>query len=111
VGANSFQGENGDISKTIVEGAYKVPSDEKRYGAIDRVKELRNSRDQKKVKHCLKGLAEAVKEDRNVLRPTVEAAKTYATLGEMVGTIRMARDLPFDPYERISEPEFFKDIF
>ncbi len=110
IGANSFQGEDGDISKSIIEGAYKVPPDDKRFGAIDRVRELRNSRDQEKVKQCLKGLAQAVKQDQNVLRPTIEAAKAYATLGEMVGTIRMAKDLPYDPYERIGEPEFLKGI-
>jgi len=110
VGANAFKGEDGDISKAVIEGAYKVPPDDKRFGAIDRVKELRRSRDQEKVKHGLKELARAVREDQNVLRPTIEAAKAYATLGEMVGTIRMAKDLPFDPYERISEPEFLKDI-
>ena len=110
VGANAFKGEDGDISKAVIDGAYKVPPDDKRFGAIDRVKELRRSRDQEKVKNSLKGLARAVREDQNVLRPTIEAAKAYATLGEMVGTIRMAKDLPFDPYERIVEPEFLKDI-
>jgi len=110
VGANAFKGEDGDISKAVIDGAYKVPPDDKRFGAIDSVKELRRSRDQEKVKQGLKELARAVREDQNILRPTIEAAKAYATLGEMVGTIRMAKDLPFDPYERISEPEFLKDI-
>ncbi|UCG05259.1 MAG: methylmalonyl-CoA mutase [Desulfobacterales bacterium] len=110
VGANSFQGEDGDISKTIIEGAYKVPPDEKRFGAIDRVKELRQSRNQEKVQRRLRDLARAVKEDENILRPTIEAAKAYATLGEMVGTIRMAKDLSYDPYERIFEPQFLNDV-
>jgi methylmalonyl-CoA mutase N-terminal domain/subunit len=110
VGANSFQGEDGDISKTIIDGAYKVPPDEKRFGAIDRVKELRQSRNQKNVQRRLSDLARAVQEDQNVVRPTIEAAKAYATLGEIVGTIRMAKDLSYDPYERISEPEFLSDV-
>ena len=110
VGANSFQGEDGDISKTIVDGAYKVPPDEKRFGAIDRVKELRQSRNQEKVQSCLRDLARAMQADENIIRPTIEAAKAYATLGEMVGTIRMAKNLTFDPYERISEPEFLNDV-
>jgi methylmalonyl-CoA mutase N-terminal domain/subunit len=110
VGANSFQGEDGDISKTIIDGAYKVPPDEKRFGAIDRVKELRQSRNQENVQRRLRDLARAVQEDQNIVRPTIEAAKAYATLGEIVGTIRMAKDLSYDPYERISEPEFLSDV-
>ena len=111
VGANSFKGEDGNISKTIIDGAYKVPPDDKRFGAIDRVKELRKTRDQVKVKERLKELVKATQEDQNIVRPTIEATKVYATLGEMVGTIRMAKGLPFDPYERIQTPEFLKDIF
>ncbi len=110
VGANSFRGEDGDISKAIIDGAYKVPPDEKRFGAIDRVKELRQARDQEKVKQRLKKLVEAVRDGKNILRPTIEAAKAYATLGEMVGTIRVASGVAYDPYDRITEPEFLKDV-
>ncbi len=110
IGANSFKGEDGEISKKIIEGAYKVPPDDKRFGAIDRVKELREKRDQKKVKERLKELVESVQEGQNILRPTIEATKAYATLGEMVGTIRLANGLPYDPYGRIPMPEFMKDI-
>jgi methylmalonyl-CoA mutase N-terminal domain/subunit len=99
-----------NVSKTIIEGAYKVPPDEKRFGAIDRVKELRQSRNHEKVQSRLRDLARAMQEDENIVRPTIEAAKAYATLGEMVGTIRMAKDLTYDPYERISEPEFLNDV-
>ncbi len=74
------------------------------------MKELRKSRDQEKVKKALKALIEAVGEDQNIVRPTIEAAKVYATLGEMVGTIRMAKKLPYDPYERIPTPEFLNGI-
>ena len=38
VGANAFKGDDGEISKAIADGAYKVPPDEKRFGAITRVK-------------------------------------------------------------------------
>ena len=62
------------------------------------------------MKQGLKGLAQAVQQDKNIVRPTIEAAKAYATLGEMVGTIRMAKGFTYDPYERISEPEFLNDV-
>jgi methylmalonyl-CoA mutase N-terminal domain/subunit len=110
VGANAFEGEDGEISQKIIDGAYKVPPDEKRFGAIDRVKELRASRNQEETIKALGDLARTVKQNENVVRPTIEAAKTYATLGEMVGTIRLANGLPYDPYERIPTPEFLKKM-
>jgi len=108
VGANAFQGPDGAISRAIVDGAYKVPSDEKRFGAIERVQELRRTRDQAAVQRRLGELAAAVREGRNIVRSTIEAAKVYATLGEMVGTMRMGHGLPFDPYARISAPQFLQ---
>jgi len=110
VGANAFQGPDGAISRAIVDGAYKVPSDEKRFGAIERVRALRQTRDEGAVKRSLRDLAAAVREQRNIVRPTIEAAKVYATLGETVGTIRMAHGLPFDPYARISAPRLLQDV-
>jgi methylmalonyl-CoA mutase N-terminal domain/subunit len=105
VGANSFRGPDGAISRAIVDGAYKVPPDDKRFGAIDRVRQLRETRDGDAVRRRLRELAEAVREQRNVVRAAIEATKAYATLGEMVGTIRMAHGLCFDPYERIAAPD------
>ena len=106
VGANSFRGPDGAISRAIVDGAYKVPSDDKRFGAIDRVRTLRETRDGDAVRGRLRELADAVREQRNVVRAAIEATKAYATLGEMVGTIRMAHGLCFDPYERITAPDY-----
>ena len=110
VGANAFHGRDGAISRAIVDGAYKVPPDEKRFGAIDRVRQLRQTRDHDAVTRRLRDLADAVREQRNVLRPAIEATKAYATLGEMVGTIRMAQGLSFDPYERIAAPAFLEHV-
>jgi len=110
VGVNAFQGQDGAISRAIVDGAYKVPPDEKRFGAIDRVRQLRRTRDHDAVTRRLRDLADAVREQRNVLRPAIEATKAYATLGEMVGTIRMAQGLSFDPYERIAAPAFLEHV-
>ena len=42
---------------------------------------------------------------RLTVKDAIEATKAYATLGEMVGTIRMAQGLCFDPYERIAAPD------
>ena len=110
VGSNAFTGEDGPISQAVIDGAYKVPPDEKRFGAIDRVKALRRSRDQAKVQQRLTALADAVREGTNIVRPAIEAAKAYATVGEMVGTIRLASGLSYDPYDRIQQPDMLKDV-
>ncbi len=106
VGVNSFQGEDGPISDLIRESAYKVPSDEKRYGSIDRVKELKASRDQSKARDALVELRRAARDGENLVRPAIEAAKAYATVGEMIGAMRVGCDYPYDPYGQIEEPEF-----
>ncbi len=62
------------------------------------------------MKRRLRDLADAVREQRNIVRPTIEAAKVYATLGATVGTIRMAHGLPFDPYARIPAPRLLEDV-
>ena len=110
VGANAFQGKDGAISRAIVDGAYKVPPDDKRFGAIDRVRALRETRDQAAVARRLGDLAAAARERRNIVRPAIEAAKAYATVGEIVGTIRLAHGLAFDPYERIAAPQFLEHV-
>jgi methylmalonyl-CoA mutase N-terminal domain/subunit len=106
IGVNSFEGEDGPMSRLIRENAYKVPPDEKRFGAIDRVKELRKSRDQQKVQEALRGLADAAKSGHSLVRPAIEAAKTYATVGEMIGAMRIGYGYSYDPYEQVEGPDF-----
>jgi methylmalonyl-CoA mutase N-terminal domain/subunit len=49
--------------------------------------------------------ADAKKEDRYNLMPAIiEAVKAYATAGEILGVIRKARGLPYDPLEVIESP-------
>ena len=111
VGVNAFQGEDVPLSELIRENAYKVPADEKRYGSIDRVKALKLSREQTKVRNALLALSKAAADGDNLVRPAIEAAKAYATVGEMIGAMRMACDYVYDPYGQIDAPEFLmKDV-
>lgn len=49
--------------------------------------------------------SDAKKEDRHNLMPSIiEAVKAYATAGEMIGVIRKARGLSYDPLETIDCP-------
>ncbi|MBW1786443.1 MAG: methylmalonyl-CoA mutase [Deltaproteobacteria bacterium] len=103
VGLNSFQMEEnspvGDVHRISPE------SEEKQIGRIKRLKE---SRDEKKVKDALKAIKSKaeVGEKENLIPEMIEAAKTYATLGEVLGTVRIAMGEPYDPLEVLSHPFF-----
>lgn len=49
--------------------------------------------------------SDAKKGDRfNLMPPIIDAVKRYATAGEVIGTIRMARGLSYDPFNMIDCP-------
>ena len=110
VGVNAFQGEEGPINKAVERSAYKVPSKQARLHTIAAVRKLRKTRDQQMIKNTLKELYLATKEGRNVVRATIEAAKAYATMGEVVGVIRMAYGYDYDPLGQITVPPFVSEL-
>ena len=110
VGVNAFQGEEGPVNKAIESSAYKVPSKQARLRAIAAVRKLRKTRDQQLVRNTLKELYLATKEGRNVVQATIEAAKAYATIGEVVGVIRMAYGYDYDPLVQITTPSFIGEL-
>jgi methylmalonyl-CoA mutase N-terminal domain/subunit len=55
---------------------------------IAKVADVRARRDAKQVEAALASLDRAVVDNRNLLDPLMEAVKTYATLGEMVGVLK-----------------------
>jgi methylmalonyl-CoA mutase N-terminal domain/subunit len=110
VGVNAFRGEEGPINRAIERTAYKVPSRKARLLKVAEVNKLREIRDQQKVKNTLKELYRATKEGRNVVRATIEAAKAYATVGEVVGVIRMAYGYDYDPLKQISTPPYIDEF-
>jgi methylmalonyl-CoA mutase N-terminal domain/subunit len=109
-GVNAFQGEDGRISELTRESAYKVPPDEKRYGSIDRVRALKETRDQTKAQAALLDLTRAAREGTNLIRPAIVAAKAYATVGEMIGAMRLGSDYAYDPYGQIDGPDFLTSL-
>jgi methylmalonyl-CoA mutase N-terminal domain/subunit len=70
------------------------------------IKKLKETRDKKKLKDALEDLrAEACKADGHNLVPLVmESLKKKATLGEILGVIRVANDVSYDPYEVLQYP-------
>jgi methylmalonyl-CoA mutase N-terminal domain/subunit len=55
---------------------------------IERVRALRGRRDSAAVESSLADLKEAAAGDRNLMEPIVDAAKAYATMGEMCDALR-----------------------
>ena len=82
-----------------------VASEEEIQRQIAKVKELRRNRDHEKVARTLKELYEvAASKQENLFPALIEAAKAYATSGEMFGVIRMAYGLSFDPLGQVKYP-------
>ena len=55
---------------------------------IQRLNEVRRSRDGRDVAHKLRALEQTARSSENLMPPLVEAVKAYATLGEMMDVLR-----------------------
>ena len=95
VGVNAFRSER----EKATPGGSHTPPEGQGEALAATVRELRRSRDHRRVAEALQKLhAQALGGERvNLLPPLIEAARTYATIAEMIGTIRMAYGQPYDP--------------
>ena len=82
VGVNEFQSEEAAPIEI-----FRVPPQFERE-KIDRLKRLREERNNTAVKASLANLARACERGINTILPTIEAVKTYATFGEIYQTMR-----------------------
>ena len=72
---------------------------------LEKLKGLRESRNQEAVEGTLKVVYEKAKEKKENLLPCIiEAVKTYATVGEIFGTIQMAYGNPYDAFGQLEAP-------
>jgi methylmalonyl-CoA mutase N-terminal domain/subunit len=83
VGTNDFIEEDEKVESPLLE--IKKEVEEKQ---IERLKELKQTRDDKKVSNALKQLEEAAAQDRNLMPEFINCAKMYATLGEMINVLK-----------------------
>ena len=67
---------------------------------IERLQELKKTRDNKAVKESLKSLGKAAKEKENVMPCLLDCCKCYATVGEMANVFR-------DVFGEFREPSIF----
>lgn len=95
------------------EDDYEIPIQELHSGESEaigqRMADWKKTRDIPAVTAALGKLhADAGKGDRFNLMPSIiEAVKLYATSGEVIGVIRMARGLSYDPFKMIDCPYSF----
>jgi methylmalonyl-CoA mutase N-terminal domain/subunit len=72
---------------------------------LNNVKELRSTRDTRKVVAGLENLRRmAERKEENVFPALVEAAKSYATLSEIMGAVRMAYGYDYDGFGLLQYP-------
>jgi len=99
-----------DSGEKVVVGVNKYPSEDERMPELlrvservereqlDRLAEVRSSRDEGKVRRDLEALREAAKGDANLIPPILQAVRNYASVGE----ISMSLVPVFGTYREVS---------
>ncbi|GAB6163193.1 methylmalonyl-CoA mutase family protein [Desulfothermus naphthae] len=82
VGVNEFQSKD-----TVKVPILKIDKEVERR-QVERVKKVREQRDNSKVEASLNRLKEAARGDENLMDPILEAVKQYATIGEICDVLR-----------------------
>lgn len=112
VGMNAFQseGEEGPINQSIQDVAYRSPTIEDREAMVREVSAFKAGRDQNRLKESMKVIYESTTSGRNLNGPMIDAVKAGATIGEVVGTIRLGYGIHYDPFSQIKVPDFIRQI-
>ena len=71
---------------------------------IESFQEFKRTRDISQVKEKLDALYQVAFRGENLVPATIEAVKVDVTLAEVLGTIRQANGLPYDPYNMVENP-------
>ncbi|MFO7890911.1 MAG: methylmalonyl-CoA mutase family protein [bacterium] len=83
VGLNEYKINNEKIEIPLLEVDPQVEKDQN-----ERLEELRKKRDNQKVKRTLNDLKDTCNSTDNLMYPILEAARAYATLGEIAGVLK-----------------------
>ncbi|MDY7032170.1 MAG: methylmalonyl-CoA mutase family protein, partial [Thermodesulfobacteriota bacterium] len=107
VGVNEFKvPEEREVKIDMEE--YRPPEDQIKIAETraNQVRRFKAERDKKKTKDALESLRnEAGKGEKHNLIPAIKSAlRADATLGEIIGVIRMANGYDYDPYKMIQYP-------
>ncbi|MFQ5987805.1 MAG: methylmalonyl-CoA mutase family protein [Dehalococcoidia bacterium] len=102
VGVNAFIVEEEEKQE---QGELHKPSWEAIKQHVENVKDLRRSRDVKKVRKTVEALRKvAEKKEENLIPAAMEAVRNYATLGEIMGAIRLAYGYTYDCFDELQYP-------
>ena len=71
---------------------------------IESFRKFKQRRNLYQVKEKLEALYQVAFRGENVMPATIDAVKADATLAEVLGTIRQANGLPYDPYNMVENP-------
>ncbi len=83
VGVNRFEKENETIEIPLLE-----IGEEAERAQVDAIRSLRQTRDQSAVNQALEAIKTACRNGDNVMPPIIQASKAYATLGEIVDSMK-----------------------
>jgi len=80
------------VNKFTIEEELKIPilkvDPEVQRRQIERLRKVKAERDNEAVKEALEWLRSAAENDENVMPPIMEAVKSYATIGEIMGVLK-----------------------
>jgi len=82
VGVNKYTSDAAEISQ-ILKVDPKLEQNQ-----VERLGQLRDRRDHKKVADCLEALHNAAQSDQNLVYPVLDAVENYVTVGEIAHTLR-----------------------
>jgi len=102
VGVNCFRipEEEDTLLKEVVET--KI---EPCFARIDKIKAYKEKRDQGRLRDALQALLEQTRsEKQNITYPIMEAMQSGATMGEVLGVVRLAYGAPYDPFGMVEPP-------
>jgi len=83
VGVNEYLIPDEKIEIDLLEIGPQVEEEQK-----ESLKQLRRERDNKEVKDSLKDLQKVAKSSSNIMPAIIEAVKSYATIGEIIGVLK-----------------------
>jgi methylmalonyl-CoA mutase N-terminal domain/subunit len=83
VGVNEFVKEGEQVEIPILEISSNAEQDQ-----VSTINKLREKRDNNAVKAALDDISKACRSELNILPPIIHAARTYATLGEIVESMK-----------------------
>ena len=92
VGVNDFINEDGDSAIPLLEIMTETENEQN-----DSINRMRESRDEARVKKALSSLNRAAVAEENIMPHVLEAARSYATLGEIIICLKEAMGVYIEP--------------